>query len=380
MDDETKNARRGGVGGSDVAAILGLSPWKKPIDVWLEKKGLLDEAVNPNREFLLQLGTDLEPVIAKLYERQTGKKLNLPFPMQWKHKKHEILFASPDRFVEGESHGVELKSESQFSDKFGDPGTDEVPPHYLLQVAHYMNVMDYESWDIALLHAGTSFAIYTVRRDKELEDAVTEQVLNWWARHIVGDTPPDIDGSEGWSKYLKRRFPQNVSAMLKATEEQTQLAQLLGMARMARDKYDAHVTEIENRLKFAIGEHEGVTGPFGKITWKKTKDREEVDWELTFKDFCRAVFEREKDREFDTSKELLKLGETIQGIHTMPRQGVRRFLFTENKENYGNRYSQAGNLPATSGEVQAGDRPSVAEASERGQDGADRPDLLPQKS
>lgn len=380
MNDEEKLARRNWIGGSDVAAILGVSPWKKPIDVFIEKKGLLDgEEVNANRRFLMDLGTALEPVIAGLYERQTDKKLILPSPVQWLHKKFPLLGATPDRFREAENYGVELKSESRFSDKFGEPGTDEIPAHYLLQVAHYMSVLDYDVWDVALLHAGTTFSVYTVKRDKELEEAVTEQVLAWWERHIERDVPPTVDGSEGWSKYLKKKFPVNTGDMITADGDTEKLVDLLRLARLARDKYDAHSTEIENRLKFQIAEHEGITGNFGKITWRKTKDSAKVDWELTFQDFRRAVFEREKDREFDTSKELRELSETIQSIHTMPRQGVRRFLLTEAKESYGDRSSQSRNLPADAPEVQAGDRAGLTEASERRQDGADRAHLLQEK-
>src|SRR6267142_5704216 len=112
MNEDWKIVRRSGVGGSDVAAILGLSPWKSAMDVWLEKKGLLEETSDPNREFLLELGTQLEPVIARLYERETKAKLVLPFPAQWRHKQRDILIGSPDRFVEGQARGVELKSEN----------------------------------------------------------------------------------------------------------------------------------------------------------------------------------------------------------------------------------------------------------------------------
>lgn len=365
--------RRKGIGGSDVSAILGLNPWKKPIDVFLEKKGLLEDTLDPNRQFLMQLGQDLEPVIARLYERQTQKKLTLPFPVRWVHRTCPVLGATPDRFIEGESVGVELKSESQFSDKFGDPGTDEVPAHYLLQVAHYMNVLDYDSWDIALLHAGTTFAVYTVKRDKELEAAVTEKLLAWWDKYIVKDTPPEVDGSEGWSKYLKKKFPVNTGAMLKATDEESKMVDLLRMARYAREKYDAHAKEIENRLKYLIGEHEGITGSFGKITWKKTKDTESVDWELAYKDFLGLVAPA-------IPIEMLEKAATIQGIHTMPRQGVRRFLLSEAKGLSDDRdAAKDRNLPDAPGEIQAGDRAGAAEAPERGQDGADRPYLLPQK-
>src|SRR6266849_2791235 len=151
------------------------------MDVWLDKMGLKEETPDPDRDFLLDLGNSLEPVIAGLYEKQTGRTLiALAPPGIWEHPKHPMLLGSPDRLVRGERRGVELKSENLFQDKFGESGTDQVPEHYLIQCAHYMAITNYDAWDVALLHGGARFNIYTINRDLELEKAMVEQLLNWW--------------------------------------------------------------------------------------------------------------------------------------------------------------------------------------------------------
>ena len=75
MDEKEKLARRFAIGGSEAAAVLGMSPWQSPMDVWLRKMGLVEETPDPRREEMFQLGKDMEPVIAKMYERRTGRVL-----------------------------------------------------------------------------------------------------------------------------------------------------------------------------------------------------------------------------------------------------------------------------------------------------------------
>jgi len=356
VDNQWKIDRRTGIGGSDAAAILGLSPWKSAMQVWLEKKGLAEEK-DPAREFLLALGKDLEPVIARLYERETGKQLDLPFPVHWIHPVHKILMGTPDRFVAGVDRGVELKSENQFADQFGEPGTDQVPYHYLIQCAHYMAVTDYPVWDIALLHGGVKFSIYTIERDAELEHDMIEQLRDWWDRYIVADQPPDIDGSAAWKVYLRKKFPLNLLPIKENDITSQQLIFALGSARRVVEEYSEYQAEAENRLKMIIGEHDGIQGDFGRITWKKTKDREDVDWKIAFlaiseeyKKYCPIINERKPS---DVCDAVIKACTTL-------RQGSRRFLFQPNEEweHHGQRgeETRSGEIAGTRRALPGGDR------------------------
>jgi putative phage-type endonuclease len=337
VDSKWKLERKKGIGGSDAAAILGLSPWKSAMDVWLDKLDLAEEPRDPSREFLLTLGTELEPVIARLYEKQTGRQLH---PTSAKvHEKYPILRGNPDRLVAGELRGVELKSENQFTDEFGEPGTDQVPLHYLVQCMHYMYVCDYPVWDVALLHGGVAFDIYTIERDPELEREMIDQLLGWWDRHIVQRVPPDIDGSGAWSVYLRKKYPADILPVKEADTETLRLVKHLSAAREIVDKYTGVVDELQNRLKLVIGDHEGIVGDFGKITWRKAKDREEVDWQGAF---CGLL---------ETAMPLLEVqvseANAIVSASTETKPGVRRFLF---KQKEGWTYGDPGREQIASGE------------------------------
>ena len=312
--------RRKGIGGSDAAAILGLSPWKSAMDVWMEKMGMTEDAPDPARQFLLDLGNDLEPVIARLYERQTGAELFKPTPEIMRHPVHAFLAGTPDRLVAGAKIGVELKTENQFMDKFGDPGTDEVPRHYLVQCAHYMAVTGFPVWDVALLHGGTSFSIYTVRRDPELESEMIDQLGQWWQRHVIAGVPPDIDNSGAWNLYLQKKYPEDILPVKEADAGTLTLVSNLRTIRQIIKEYTGFEGELESRIKQVIGVHEGIQGDFGKVTWKKTKDRADIDWKAAFT--ALALHKGIPDS---------LITETLQ-MATAHKPGSRRFHFAPRKD------------------------------------------------
>lgn len=327
--EEWLRDRRKGLGGSDAPALLGLSPWASAMDVWVEKTGRAPKSdPDPDREFLLDLGTAVEPFIAKRYERETGR-ITRSVPGVMRHPLHEVILGTPDRLVVGEKRGVELKSEIQFQDRFGDPGTDDVPDWYRVQCAHYMAITGFESWDIALLHGGTRFGIYPIDRDPVAENSLIEFELDWWDRHVVKDTPPEIDGSSAWTRYLAQKFPKHIKPLIEADDAASKFATQLIRARTVIDDADMMKTEYENRLKAIIGENEGIRGAFGRITWKRTKDSVETNFENALTEVRGTLPFVIPDQEL-----IRKVDETIAEIlktHTKPKPGVRRFLVTPAK-------------------------------------------------
>jgi len=314
--------RRKGIGGSDAAAILGYSPWKKPMDVWLDKKGMVPERTDPDKEFLLDLGQEMEPVIARLYEKQTGRRIE-PVGGLLHHPEHPVLLGTPDRLVVGEERGVELKTENVFSDQFGDPGTDEVPINYLIQCAHYMAITGYARWDIAVLHGGARFAIYHLERDLELENMMVAQLLDWWRLHILNNVPPEIDHSEAWRFYLHKKHPVNLLPLEPLPEQHTPLLAQLYRVREAEKGIGVMRDELEMQLKALIADREGYTSPFGRVTWKNTKNTQHTDYQAAFFKLAGAVGATQ-----ETQKKILEQ-------FTENRPGVRRFLFTPRKDFHG---------------------------------------------
>lgn len=152
--------RRNGIGGSDAAAIMGLSPWRTAMDVWLEKTGEFTEDESQDNE-KMYWGTALEDVVAREFMTRTGLKVRRRNAIL-QHRKHHFMIANVDRLVIGHKAGLECKTTGQYS---ADDWTMGVPDYYIPQVQHYMAVTGYDTWYVAVLIGGQEYKHYEVPRD-----------------------------------------------------------------------------------------------------------------------------------------------------------------------------------------------------------------------
>jgi putative phage-type endonuclease len=267
-------ARRLGLGGSDSPAVLGLDPWRSPLDIWRSK--VQPQPPSDDEKFLFKLGHLLEPVIAGLYSEQTSREVIIPEPEIIQHLKFPEIIGSPDRLAPADGRVIELKSEHQFADKFGDPGSDQVPDHYILQAAHYMAVADLDRCDIAVLHGGFKFAIYQLRRDLEMERSMLEQLREWWHAYVVKKVEPPLDASESWGNYLATKYPFNRGPMVKVDENSNpdlmrHVFNVLNYSEIKKTT-EKRIEEAKNVIKAFLAENDGLVGPWGKVTWRLCKD------------------------------------------------------------------------------------------------------------
>lgn len=330
--------RRAGLGGTDAAAILGLSPWANPLQVWLEKRG--EGVPRPDSE-AMYWGRALEDPIARRYMEVTGRRVWNPERV-YRHKEHPMLIGTPDRLSLDDARGLEVKTASdRFAHEWGEPGTDAIPQHYVVQCLHYMSVVDVDLWDVAVLIGASDFRVYTIRRNRDLEQAITTRLTEWWTRHIVGGERPELDGSVATRDYLQRAHPFNKLDMLKSDDIADALAADLRAARAVLDEWGPRADEAANRLRAIIGDHEGVEGADWRATWKSPKASTVVDWE----GYARAlVAEMGKVAEYLRGKagelgfaeresivEMLGLADAalaeMKAQNTTERPNARRFLF-----------------------------------------------------
>lgn len=178
--------RRTGIGGSDVAAILGLSPWRTPYQVWEDKTGRSDEQEETPA---LYWGRLLEDPIRQAYADRTGLTVTKPDRM-FTSEAHPFMLANLDG-IASDGRIVEFKTTSR-ADGWGEEGSDEIPDYYQTQVQHYMSVMGAERADVGVLIAGRDFRIYTVEADAELQQMLIEEEAKFWEL-VKTDTPPGIN-------------------------------------------------------------------------------------------------------------------------------------------------------------------------------------------
>ena len=298
--------RKKGLGGTDVAALAGVSPFKSPLGIWADKLGLH----GPTEQTLaMTIGLELEPVIARLYERSQNVTVReADFLI---HPQEPYFVGSPDRLIAGQEKGLEIKT-TRYGGQWGEEGTDQVPLAYLVQCAWYQMLTGYEDWDIAVLIAGSDLRVYHLRRDRDLEEMLVDRARRFWHDHILTQVPPALDGSEDSRRWLARKYPEHSQDLTEATPEATTLAAELFTFRQQQKGLEESIGTRESQLKDLIASSAGLRFPDGsRVTWKRTKDGTSVDWEALANHLLSRLLPAEAAERLSA--------------HTSPKLGQRRF-------------------------------------------------------
>jgi len=263
------------IGSSSIAAILGLSPWAGPWDVWARLMGL---TTSKGSRATLR-GHILEPAIANYYGKQNDCELTpgpayeetpIIGPESWMHSR-------PDRFAKKDEEEwlVEIKSTRTFKDGWGQPGTPNVPQYYAAQCLWQMAVTGHSRTDLAAFATiSDEFRVFTLHRDEGLEKKIVDYARDWYEKYITAMTPPEVDSSKGCSIALGQHLKQASIDLLDPTDEDRALANDLFDIRRQISELEADKRMKENLLKERIGENKGV---MGVCTWAETKPRVTVD-------------------------------------------------------------------------------------------------------
>lgn len=258
--------RQKSIGGSDAAAIVGLSKWSTPYSVWAEKTG----RIPPKEETeAMRQGTDLEEYVAERFAEQTGKKVRR-VPKILKNDAYPFAHANVDRLIVGENAGLECKTTSSLNTKRF-KGV-EFPIDYYAQCVHYLAVTGLQKWYLAVLVLGREFYTFELDRDESEIDALMGAEKAFWETNVITDTPPMIDGAEATAEALNGVFGD-------ATQEETELFGRDGMIdtlnelKAQRKELDNAISEIENTLKADIGNAERGRAERYIVVWKPVERR-----------------------------------------------------------------------------------------------------------
>lgn len=273
LSPEQRALRLNGIGASEIGCVVGADgAYDTPLALWARKTGRIEEADETETPEHIELGNLLEPVIASLYTRRTGRELYESGTLV--HSTDPLRIATPDRLVRDESRTVQIKK-ARTKGRWGQEGTDEVPENIIAQCQWELSVTDRDVADVPVLFWGSHLAIYTIQRDNELIDGLAELAAKWWRDHVVANVPPQPDGSERAKETLSKMFPKNRSKLipLGAPEIGTIAATVFALAQdyvLARDggkDVEDQKERAGNQLRLLIGDSEGFAAPWGSITW-----------------------------------------------------------------------------------------------------------------
>lgn len=273
MTDSTD--RRGYLGGTDMAAVLGVSPYRAPIEVWNEKRG----GPGQPQSLRMRLGQLLEGAVADIYSETTGRRLRRAGTVV--HPDYPYLVAHPDRLVVGERGVVEVKTSSSSRGY-----EDGVPPHVHVQAVWYCGLTRREWCDVVLL-AHMDIKVVRIEADPALYEDMVRAGVDWWATYIEGGTEPEPDGSEAYRRHLSTKYPLDSGVERVATPEQTLLGEELRIAKAEEKDAKARGEVVANRLRAAMAGATALIGPGWRVTWTTQPGR--TDWKGTAADFRRLL-------------------------------------------------------------------------------------------
>lgn len=336
--------RASGITGTDIGAICGFSPWKRPIDVWREKTGRAAVFLGNERT---KWGTILERPIREDYEARHDVSVEVPGTLT--HEDKPWWVGSPDGLVYRRGtiradRGLEIKVHGRDAIvsgnlTYGAPGSDEIPAHELAQDLWYMGITGLDRWDHVVFLDGAPVE-YVVDRDDDLIYELGERARQFLVDYVEKDEPPPIDGSDSWDSWLRYRWKTNTEDYEDVTGNELVMG-LIGELRGARLKLE-NVEEVyetaRQRIKEIIGERAGLLwhDPRYKtprrIHWKYSKPETVYDYESAFKqvrDVARLLVSARGDA-FTQAIEIIKSapeGSTISdGKTKMPTTAVVELL------------------------------------------------------
>lgn len=267
--------RRGSIGGSDAAAVMGLNPWKSAYTLWLEKTGELEEEDKSDIE-AVHFGEVLEEVVAREFCRREKKQVRKCGLYQ--SEKYPFLTGSFDRLINGEQAGLEIKTASSYKRAEWDGG--EIPPAYYIQCQHYMLVSGFPRWHLVALVGGNHFVDWTIERNDKDIAALLDAERDFWdkvQRHIM----PEIDGSESTSISLKAMYAGGNVEPIALPGEALSLLKRLDELREAKGDIEGQTEEIKNKLCAMMGDNEIAIAGEGdaarRVTWKTYPGRVTID-------------------------------------------------------------------------------------------------------
>ena len=278
------DGRRAYIGGTDVAAILGISRWSSPLQVWREKTQPVPET-DEGSSLAMRRGLALEDFIADEFTRARPEFVTYRSRPVVRTDWGFPAGASVDRFVARREHPrtpvavLEAKTAFWTGRREWDEGAGDMPDAYFVQQQWYLAVTGLElSYCVADVGDPSGLRIILVRPDERIQRRCIEAAREFWERHILTGEPPEPDGSNGDAEVLRDLYARTIPEPA-ITIDDPEAAQLLRTYLNARSAAEAAKSEAEaakQKLCALMGEHEKAVVDGWLLTWK-TQRRTTLD-------------------------------------------------------------------------------------------------------
>lgn len=268
--------RGAGIGSSDAAVAIGLSPYKSPLTLWLEKTKRKQPDDLSDKEAVIW-GTVLEPTLAVEYAKRTDRKVRRVNSLL-QHSEYPFMLANLDRETICPINGtgiLEIKTAGYHS---APQWEDGVPISYQCQVFHQLAITGSAWADVAVLIGGQDFRIYRIERDEAKINDLIGREQQFWS-YVQNDVQPMPDGTLDASKALQWMFPRSNGLTVDWSDksEFNLIFKDLLITRQQKDQIESKESLLKQQIQNALGEAEVAIFEGGRVTWRQSKSRTAPD-------------------------------------------------------------------------------------------------------
>ena len=286
---EWHEQRLKGIGGSDAAVIMKVSPWKSVIELWAEKVEGVRKEFKSNE--LMKWGKILEIPVIEEYCKSSGRRVITDEDLcHFSHPDYDFMIGNVDGIISDEKKGngiLEVKIKNVYTKWHPDWETGNIPQNYKIQLQHYLNISECSWGSFAVLDLSTmKLVCFDVERDDEfIEDLIKEEKKFW--NMVTNKIKPEIDDSESCGDFLRSYYPESeedtIIDLTNNIEVSTQSDIMIQAKRMAKKAKDMELG-ARNYLMNLMGDNEKAVGDNFVITWKSMGNKEFFDTKLCKKE------------------------------------------------------------------------------------------------
>ncbi len=261
--------RQSYLGSSDVAGILGISPWLTPLAVYDAKVFGKKEVISEAKKKILERGKRLEPYVLDMLTLEHGVEL-IHRNNRYLDRQHKFLAAEIDAET-SDGRNVEAKTTGDFYDKsmWGDEGTDDVPIYYAAQCMHGMMCNGAPSTLLPVMLGIDDFRVFEIHRDESTIAAIRETELEFWDRVQRRDPPPPTDVAD-----VLRMFPMDSGRNAQATPELLERVNEWKAKKKEAKFLKGELEDIEQEIKLFMLDATTLSyGSRALLTWKEQKTK-----------------------------------------------------------------------------------------------------------
>lgn len=269
--------RRFYLGGSDIAGILGISPFKTPLDVYLDKKEP-PKPIDPAKAKIFRRGHRMEPYVIDLLAEESGLQItargNRYLDPEFDFLAAEIDFEYHDPET-GKVENGEIKTVSPFKAyDWGEEQTDAIPIYYNAQSQHGLMITARDRCTYGTLIGGDDFRMYQIDRGEDIIAGIREAELEFWDRLQRNDPPPATKISD-----VLRLFPKDDGSVIQATDRIVQAYNDLTVKNKQLKFLEGEAEDLEAEIKlFMLGATTLSYGSRQLLTWKhQNENRFDLD-------------------------------------------------------------------------------------------------------